>query len=108
MRSTEIPPPALPRCAPAGQVVEVKFPIVGRVWLTTTYETGAAMLKDSATFTQCNENGEVAGLRWRMPKSITAVTNNMLTSDEPDHTRLRGIVDEAFRRRASARSNDCR
>jgi cytochrome P450 len=28
------------------------------------------------------------------------LANNMLTSDEPDHTRLRGIVDEAFRRRA--------
>ena len=28
------------------------------------------------------------------------LANNMLTNDEPDHTRLRGIVDEAFRRRA--------
>ncbi len=31
---------------------------------------------------------------------IRAVADNMLTMDEPDHTRLRGIVDEAFRRRA--------
>ncbi|MBR0801472.1 cytochrome P450 [Bradyrhizobium jicamae] len=83
-----------------GHVVEVRFPIVGRVWLTTTHETAAAMLKDSATFSLRKEDGEVAGLRWWMPKSITVVADNMLTMDEPDHTRLRGIVDEAFRRRA--------
>jgi cytochrome P450 PksS len=35
-----------------------------------------------------------------MPAFIGALANNMLTMDEPDHTRLRGIVDEAFRRRA--------
>ncbi|MBR0696453.1 cytochrome P450 [Bradyrhizobium lablabi] len=83
-----------------GQVVEVRFPIVGRVWVTTTYETTAAMLKDSTTFTLRKEDGEVAGLRWWMPRSIATVANNMLTMDEPDHTRLRSIVDEAFRRRA--------
>jgi cytochrome P450 len=83
-----------------GQVVEVKFPVVGRVWLATSYDTAAAVLKDSTTFTLRKENGEVAGLRWWMPKSITTVASNMLTMDEPDHTRLRSIVDEAFRRRA--------
>ena len=31
---------------------------------------------------------------------LAALANNMLTMDEPDHTRLRSIVDEAFRRRA--------
>jgi cytochrome P450 PksS len=35
-----------------------------------------------------------------MPGMIRALAENMLTMDEPDHTRLRGIVDEAFRRRA--------
>ena len=35
-----------------------------------------------------------------MPKLIGTIANNMLTMDEPDHTRLRDIVDEAFRRRA--------
>ena len=35
-----------------------------------------------------------------MPKSLVTLASNMLTMDEPDHTRLRAIVDEAFRRRA--------
>ena len=39
-------------------------------------------------------------MQWWMPRSFRALANNMLTTDEPDHTRLRSIVDEAFRRRA--------
>ncbi len=82
-----------------GPVVEAKLPIVGKLWMTTTYEAAARVLKDSETFTLRNEGG-VAGLRWWMPGIVRAVADNMLTMDEPDHTRLRGIVDEAFRRRA--------
>jgi cytochrome P450 PksS len=82
-----------------GPVVEVKFPIIGRVWITTTQELAGRVLKDSHTFT-LRKDGAVAGLRWWMPRVIRAVADNMLTMDEPDHTRLRGIVDEAFRRRA--------
>jgi cytochrome P450 PksS len=84
----------------SGPVVAMKFPIVGKVWITTTYEATAWVLKDSATFTLRKEDGALAGLRWWMPSLITALANNMLTMDEPDHTRLRTIVDEAFRRRA--------
>src|SRR5262249_48251786 len=84
----------------AGPVVATKFPIIGKVWVTTTYETTAHVLKDSTTFTLRKEGGALAGLRWWMPKSIATLANNMLSMDEPDHTRLRGIVDEAFRRRA--------
>jgi cytochrome P450 PksS len=80
-------------------LVKAKFPIVGRVWITTTYETTARVLKDDATFS-LRKDGAVAGLRWWMPKLVTTLANNMLTADEPDHTRLRSIVDEAFRRRA--------
>jgi cytochrome P450 len=81
-------------------VVRSRFPIVGPVWVTTTYEAAARVLKDSSTFTLRKEGGTPVGLRWWMPASVTALTSNMLTQDEPDHTRLRSIVDEAFRRRA--------
>jgi cytochrome P450 len=84
----------------AGPVVATRFPLVGDVWITTTHEATAQVLKDSTTFTLRKEDGGVAGLRWWMPKLVTTIANNMLTMDEPDHTRLRSIVDEAFRRRA--------
>jgi cytochrome P450 len=81
-------------------VVAARFPIVGRVWVTTTFEAAARVLKDTAVFSLRKESGAVAGLRWWMPSIIATLANNMLTMDEPDHTRLRNIVDEAFRRRA--------
>src|SRR5262245_9701574 len=93
------PAPALARLRAAGAVVEARFPIIGRAWITTTGELAGRVLKDSATFTM-RKDGRVAGLRWWMPGWIRTLAISMLTMDEPDHTRLRSIVDEAFRRRA--------
>jgi hypothetical protein len=39
-------------------------------------------------------------MRWWMPAIVGTLANHMLSMDEPDHARLRGVVDEAFRRRA--------
>jgi len=94
------PVAGLARLRVAGPLVEVKFPIVGKVWITTTQEMAARVLKDSATFSLRQEGGAVAGVRWWIPGLFRALADNMLTMDEPDHTRLRSIVDEAFRRRA--------
>jgi cytochrome P450 PksS len=88
------------RLRKAGPVVEIRFPIIGKVWIATTYEMAGRVLKDSSTFTLRKEGGALAGLRWWMPRIVRTLASNMLTVDEPDHTRLRGIVDEAFRRRA--------
>jgi cytochrome P450 len=94
------PTAGVERLRALGSVVKTRFPIVGNVWITTTYDLTARVLKDSDTFTLRKEGGGLAGLRWWMPARLGALANNMLTVDEPDHTRLRGIVDEAFRRRA--------
>jgi cytochrome P450 PksS len=94
------PPKAIAALRAAGPVVARRFPLVGDVWITTTHDATAQVLKDSTIFTLRKEDGDVAGLRWWMPKLVRTIANNMLTMDEPDHTRLRSIVDEAFRRRA--------
>jgi cytochrome P450 PksS len=94
------PAAGLAKLRAAGSLVEVQFPIVGKTWITTTYELTGHVLKDSETFTLRKNGRTVTGLRWWMPKTVRALADNMLTMDEPDHTRLRSIVDEAFRRRA--------
>ena len=94
------PAASLEKLRGEGPVVEVSFPIVGRVWTTTTQALADRVLKDTDTFTLRKEDGEVAGLRWWMPGIIKTFATNMLSMDEPDHKRLRDIVDEAFRRRA--------
>jgi cytochrome P450 len=91
---------ALERLRLAGPVVEVRLPIMGRVWMTTTQEMASRVLKDNQVFTLRKDDGAVAGLRWWMPSIFRVFAKNMLTVDEPDHSRLRGIVEEAFRRRA--------
>jgi cytochrome P450 len=94
------PAAGLKRLQAAGPVVEASFPLVGRVWMTTTQEMASRVLKDGRVFTLRTDKGVVAGLRWWMPRIFRVFANNMLNMDEPDHTRLRGLVDEAFRRRA--------
>lgn len=94
------PPKVIATLRASGPVVATRFPLVGNVWITTTHDATAQVLKDSTIFTLRKEDGDVAGLRWWMPGLVRTIANNMLTMDEPDHTRLRSIVDEAFRRRA--------
>lgn len=94
------PPKVIATLRASGPVVATRFPLVGDVWITTTHDATAQVLKDGTIFTLRKEDGDVAGLRWWMPRLVRTIANNMLTMDEPDHTRLRSIVDEAFRRRA--------
>jgi cytochrome P450 PksS len=83
-----------------GPVLQVHFPIIGKVWITTSSEIAGRVLKDSETFTLRKADGSLGRAFWWLPPSVRVIANNMLTMDEPDHTRLRTIVDEAFRRRA--------
>jgi cytochrome P450 PksS len=94
------PAAGIERLRAAGPVVEVRFPVVGKTWITTSEDAAVRVLKDSQAFTLRKDGGAIAGMRWWMPGIFRALASNMLTTDEPDHTRLRSIVDEAFRRRA--------
>jgi cytochrome P450 len=94
------PAAGIERLRAAAPVVEVRFPIIGKTWVTTTEDAAGRMLKDSETFTLRKDSGAVAGMRWWVPGIVRTLADNMLTNDEPGHTRLRSIVDEAFRRRA--------
>jgi cytochrome P450 len=94
------PGAAIEKLRAMGPVVEVSFPIIGRVWTTTSLALADRVLKDTETFTIRKDDGTVAGLRWWMPGIVRTLANSMLSMDEPDHKRLRDIVDEAFRRRA--------
>jgi cytochrome P450 len=94
------PAAAIERLRAQGPVVRVNFPIVGKVWATTTQALADRVLKDTETFTIRKDDGTVAGMQWWMPKVIRTLANSMLSMDDPGHKRLRDIVDEAFRRRA--------
>src|SRR5215470_19100805 len=93
------PAASIERLRTSGPVVKVKVPIIGKVWITTTYELAGRVLKDGETFTSRRDGGGIAGLGW-IPGIVRTLADNMLTMDEPGHSRLRGIVEEAFRRRA--------
>jgi cytochrome P450 len=96
------PLPTFAAMRQAGPVIPVRLPFVGRVWVTTTHESTQAMVKDNALFVQegrhAGKSG-VAGMQWWMPRSLKTITNSMLQKDEPDHRRLRKLVDTAFARR---------
>src|ERR1700755_1488050 len=57
------PAPSLARLRTAGPMVEVRFPILGKTWITTTHELADRILKDSETFTM-RKSTSVAGTRW--------------------------------------------
>jgi len=82
-----------------GPLVRTRIPILGKVWLTTTQAAAASVLKNSENFTVRKRDGRVVGMSWWMPRNLKLLASNMLASDDPDHKRLRSLVDQAFHRR---------
>lgn len=99
------PFPALARLRALGPLVRVRFPLLGRVWLATSYEAVNELLRDHSRFVQ---SPTAAGNRWMgavfrcLPRSLQPLATNMLLRDEPDHRRLRSLVEQAFQARQVA------
>jgi hypothetical protein len=100
------PFPTLARMREAGPLIRTRLSFLGTVWLATTHAAVTDLLCDHHRFIQ---NPATVGswmgslLRW-LPKNLQPVTTNMMLRDEPDHRRLRHLVDRAFRFGALTRS----
>lgn len=83
-----------------GAVVPVKFPILGRVYFAATWDACADFLKGAEHFAADGRNaGKSSALGlWWAPRMMRVLAQNMLTLDDPDHRRLRKLVDGSFRR----------
>lgn len=96
------PLPTLDAIRAAGPVVRLELPIIGKVWMAATHSATLALVKDTDSFVRegrrVGKSG-AAGQRWWMPRSLRLISDNLLTKDDPDHRRLRKLVDHAFARR---------
>lgn len=99
------PFPTLDRMREEGPLVCMRLPIVGRTWLTVTHEGCAELLKNHRDFARDPGN---AGSRTQerilkfLPRTVGLLALNMLGHDDPEHRRLRSLVDQAFQRRTIA------
>ncbi len=86
----------------AGSVVPGRIPIIGKTSFATTHHACEILLKDKARFVVDPRPIGKKGLRrfpWWFPKRFRPLTENMLGMDDPDHQRLRHLVDKAFLKR---------
>jgi cytochrome P450 PksS len=96
------PFPTLDRMRAEGPIVRIRFPIIGDTYLAVTHDACAALLKDHENFARDSAN---AGSRTQarilrfLPRTIGLLALNMLGHDDPEHRRLRSLVDQAFARR---------
>ena len=97
----ENPAPILEKMREAGAIIPLKIPMIGRIWVTTTYAATEDVMKGRTSFFlegQSVGKSKSAQMPWWIPKGMRLIAANMLNKDEPDHMRLRKLVDQAFRR----------
>ncbi|MDR3619642.1 MAG: cytochrome P450 [Paludisphaera borealis] len=97
------PFPTLAKLRAQGPLIRIRLPLFGEVWMATTYNAVNDLLRDHHRFIQnpvTAGNRFMAGfMRW-LPRSLQPIMTSMITRDEPDHRRLRGLVERAFLRQS--------
>ncbi|GHO71987.1 polyketide biosynthesis cytochrome P450 PksS [Ktedonobacter sp. SOSP1-52] len=73
-------------------------------WLTTTYEDALFVLKDPR-FTK--DRRKISTQQHEQDPLIASIFQNMLTVDQPDHSRLRRLVSKAFTPRMIEQLRQC-
>jgi cytochrome P450 len=95
------PFPTYARMREAGPVFQTRLPLLGTTWVATTYEAASEVLKDDETFVmEAKKVGKTlfGGILQLLPRIMRVFTDNMLRHDNPDHRRLRRLVEQAFSR----------
>ncbi len=96
------PFPTLREMRAVGPLVTCRMPIVGKLtYAVHLQRTAEALLKDNERFSvELDRAGRSRfGLVLKlMPRRLKLLANNMLQKDDPDHRRLRKLVDSVFRR----------
>ena len=84
-------------------VIPSRIPIIGKVSFATTYSAVETLLKDKKRFVVDPRpigKKNLKRLPWWFPKRFRPLTESMLGMDDPDHQRLRRLVDKAFHQRS--------
>lgn len=94
------PHAALAEALAAGPMAETNIYVFGRVRLVVSYAGITEFLKDAGRFTvDARKAGHKTAFGMKfLPKSLQVLAENLLTLDEPDHTRLRRLSDAPFRK----------
>lgn len=96
------PRPTFERLHAQDEIVRVKFPLVGPTTLVVSHAGVVEMVKDRQRFVQHPHNAgrkSRMGMQWWMPRTARVIGNSMIGQDDPEHRRLRSLVDQAFSRR---------
>ncbi len=83
----------------SGQPIQrVGWPTGGAAWLVTRYDDALAVLKDDRFTKDWRRLAppEKVERAKAMPESMRMMVDHMLTTDPPEHTRLRSLVQKAF------------
>ena len=82
-------------------VVQIKMPFFGTCWVPTRHSVCSEVLKNKDRFVREARNAKSRGaIALRMlPRSVRSLYDNLVNKDDPDHKRLRSLVDQAFMRR---------
>ena len=96
------PYPTLRAMIDEGPIVRIRYPLIGSFLAATRYEGVQDLLRGHGRFVRDPRSAGLkkgSNLPWWLPRSMRAMTEGMITRDEPDHRRLRALVEQAFVRR---------
>jgi cytochrome P450 len=85
----------------SGPVFQTRLPLLGKTWVAMTYQAASEVLKDDETFVmEAKKAGKTlfSGILQLLPRILRMFSDNMLAHDNPDHRRLRRLVEQAFSR----------